>query len=534
MGDAPTLANVATLASPESRADAPARPSPARWHGPLLAYAVLSLLAWGWLYRFWDMAGDDYLWVSQPGHAGGRFTADYWWSALVDDWARRNGRLTDGAVRLVLRPGPWFFPLFAPLMLTGVGLAAGWLLSSDGTRRLGQARWPIGLLVLPTVFWVTPAMGGDAAFWASGAMNYAWPLLGLLLALGGVAQVAVGVPLSRWVLCALVPVVILTALSTEVVMLVPLACTVAVGLTTQQWRSPGLRTLLVAGALGLALHLVAPGLWRRTDIVTESQDGNALDRVLSAWTRSSYALWDRAWPFWLVVILALVAGAWRLTARARALSLAAAVLLGAHVIAVQAVAARLRPGATMSSSLSAHTPWLLLASLLMLAAFATSALALGMSVRHYGVIPLVAWVATVSSCVVPFTAGAYGARAHLIPAALMALTAASLVLSAAGEVRSPQLAAVVLAALLLPSLLWFDRSRVELSRNHDFIADRVTGPLEAAARGETTAVSLPLTPPYRDQTYNYAFRLPRYDGAFRTYFDLPEDVVLTQAKAGAR
>jgi len=68
------------------------------------------------------MSGDDYLLVTQAGDVAGRFSFGDWLGFLAHEWGEVNGRTSDSLLRAVLRPGPWFYPLFAPLMLTATGL----------------------------------------------------------------------------------------------------------------------------------------------------------------------------------------------------------------------------------------------------------------------------------------------------------------------------------------------------------------------------------------------------------------------------
>ena len=167
-------------------------PTPARRRIGIASVLLASLLAWGLLHRHWFLSGDDYLFIADPSSSGGRFSAAYWWASLADDWGNRNGRLADGVLRLVLRPGPWFYPLFAPVMLTAVGTALALLLrTAAGLRRMPVWLLAAGLSVVPMICCLVPALTGDVILWTAAAINYTLPLgmlagsLALLLTLLG-------------------------------------------------------------------------------------------------------------------------------------------------------------------------------------------------------------------------------------------------------------------------------------------------------------------------------------------------------------
>ena len=142
---------------------------------------VASYALWRWLHRYWVMVGDDYLFLDGPR---GRFSVRFWVNALIHDWLHRNGRMADAVLRLVLRPGPWFYPWLAPALLTGLGVAFVLALKKerdDGSVSLWV--WASALLAPPTVLGMCPTMTGDIALWAAATINYVLPTCLVLLAL---------------------------------------------------------------------------------------------------------------------------------------------------------------------------------------------------------------------------------------------------------------------------------------------------------------------------------------------------------------
>ncbi len=491
------------------------------------------MIAWWALHRYWFMAGDDYVHVGQGGHPGGQFTAADWWAALANDWTMRNGRLADAIVRLVLRPGAWFYPLFAPIMLTVGGLAIAW--ATQQARRDNRAPWvwAAGLLLLPVLFWFHPEMAGDGVFWASGAINYALPLSMLIGCIGLLTHLLRGGSIP-WVLMPLVVAwVMLTDAIQEMSSLALFFVTVAVLVT--QWRrmTVQLWTLCGAALSAFVVHMSAPGLWKRAGIIADAAPGSTVERLALAITTSSTILWQRTSLLWLAIMVIFVAVAlWpgRHTRGDRVAAWIAAAAGAAFGLASMAYRTRFVAGRIaengMPVNMVPHT-WLVVVTL----SFAAIAIAVGLHRlrRYWGVVPLLAWAAYIGNCGFVFATGIVGTRAHFPPAVLLALVV--LAMGAAIAERRMEwdraAAALVVAGLLIPAVGWFDQTRVHLWRNWSVVDAQIVTPLEQATGSDDGEVVLPATLPYPELTYLRAFELPSHEKWLKSYYDIGDGVTLT-------
>lgn len=505
--------------------------------GSSLAAALLviaSVGAWWLLHRYWFMAGDDYVHVGVGQHAGGRFTARDWWAALVEDWTVRNGRVADAAVRLVLRPGTWFYPLFAPVMLTGIGVAAAWAALRGRMGRPSVWVWAAGLLLLPTIFWLQPAFAGDGVFWASGAMNYAFPLGLLIASLGVFAHLVSGGDMPWW---AMVPAVLLVVLTDAVQEMSSLAqLFVVLAVVIAGWRRMNAKLWVLSGTAVVTFiaHMSAPGLWKRAGIVADAAPGGTVERLANAVTISSSLLWERTSLLWLPVIglcvlTALRGGAKRLDRIAGWVGAAGAT---SFFLAASIYRSRVSAGTLPAGPLEGVGPYTALVVLTLAVAGIAVALSLWRAVPLLGYVPLLSWVAYFGNCGFVFASGIYGTRAQFPPTVLLALVLFGSVAALARTVRADRVAAAaVIAAMLVPSLAWADATRVRLARNHAFVQSRVITPLREASGVESGAVVIPALPPYPELTYGRAFQLPSLNGWFHAYFDIPGGVELSNPPA---
>ena len=268
------------------------------------------------------MSGDDYLLVTQAGDVAGRFSFGDWLGFLAHEWGEVNGRTSDSLLRAVLRPGPWFYPLFAPLMLTATGLAVGaWLAA---TRPRGDRAWlyPAGLLVVPFLLWLNPSFSGDAVFWTAGAMNYVLPLGAAAAGLAGTVRILGGDDLPwRWVVLTAVGLALTDSLH-EIVS-GALAAVAFVVIVTARGRLP-IKAWVLAGTslVAFAAHMCAPGLWMRSGRVADKAGaGSVVEQLIHSVAVSFNVLWGRTAWIWLGLVAVLVwLGA---TARRRGLVLSA-------------------------------------------------------------------------------------------------------------------------------------------------------------------------------------------------------------------
>lgn len=501
----------------------------------LAGMVVASLAAWWLLHRYWFMAGDDYLHIGIGGHQGGRFTAGDWWRALGEDWRVSNGRISDAVLRLTLRPGEWFYRLFAPLLITGMGLAIGWTAMRGRRSRPALWVWAAGLLTLPTLLWLSPWMAGDAVFWAAGALNYVMPLALLVLCIGVFAHLLSGGDVPWALMPLLVVLVMLTDAMQEMSSLALFLVVVAVIGTQRRSMGPKLWVLCGAAVLAFAVHMSAPGLWKRADLVWGTTTGGPVERLVNAIASSSAILWERTQLLWLVLIglLALLALRRGLGRADRAVAWIAVVSVVGFVLAAGAYRSRFLLASSGTGGgpegLTGHA-----ALVVAMLAFAgvSVALVLLRAQQEVGVVPLLAWVALFGNAGFVFGGGVAGYRAHMPPAALLMLVLLALVARpAARDLRWDRIVAVaVAAAMLMPSLGWFDHARVRLVQNQRFVETQVIPLLEDAARETSGRVVIPLVPPYPELTYGAAFLLPRYNRSLHDYFGIDPRVKLVNPR----
>ncbi len=493
-------------------------PTPARRRIGIASVLLASLLAWGLLHRHWFLSGDDYLFIADPSSSGGRFSAAYWWASLADDWGNRNGRLADGVLRLVLRPGPWFYPLFAPVMLTAVGTALALLLrTAAGLRRMPVWLLAAGLSVVPMICWLVPALTGDVILWTAAAINYTLPLgmlagsLALLLTLLG------GRDLPWWAVGLGAVLVVLTDALQEVTSSAMFLAALAVVVALAGRLGAKLWTLVGAAAAAFAVHMSAGGLWNRSSLVVDNSGDGFLLATLRGMATSVPGLWTRAWPVWLVLIAALALHGLQPGTESpvrRALLTGSGTMLA---LALVCGAYRNRYATLEIAALR----WVLLVDVVTVIAFLAVGFALLKASKSLGHGPLLVWVAFVGSGLFPFASGSLS-RTQFVPLALLTLAALTLAVPWLSRRSSTEASALVALALVTPALLWFDLARVGAAQNRHFVDTRIVAPLEAAAATGALEVQIPELLPHPSMAYSRAFYLERYEQAIADYYGLAD------------
>ena len=475
------------------------------------------------------MSGDDYLLVTQAGDVAGRFSFSDWLGFLAREWGEVNGRTSDSLLRAVLRPGPWFYPLFAPLMLTATGLAVGaWLAA---TRRRGDRAWlyPVGLLVVPFLLWLNPQFSGDAVFWTAGAMNYVLPLGAAAAGLAGMVRVLGGDDLPWWLVGLTAAGLALTDSLQEIVS-GALAAVAFVVIVTARGRLPVKAWVLTGASLAaFAVHMCAPGLWLRSGRVTDNAgSGSVIERLMHSVAVSFSVFWGRVFWIWLGLAVVLV---WLgLTARRRGwLPLAAAAGIGVLGLVATAYTYRAPAGDDTGQALPPQAaPFAALLLVLLPVAFLVVWVVLARDRERLGWVPVVAWAGFVGSNVFVLGSGVAGDRVHFLPAALLLVTVLSLVSALTREVSGRARTGLVGVAWLLlglPSVSWADSAWVGLQANQRFVETEIIQPLKAAAPGSEVVV--PNNLPVPAMSYGFAFLMPRYEEALKVYYDLPRDLRIT-------
>ena len=490
---------------------------------PIALLILGSALAWWWLHRSWFLSGDDYLFIADPGSTRGAFSARYWWDSLQNDWMRRNGRLADGVLRLVLRPGPWFYPLFGPALLTAAGIAMAVTAHLAARARSTQVwMWIASLSLIPLVCWVIPGTTGDVILWTAAAVNYVLPLALLVGSIGLFLLLLDGRNI-RWPLVAAGAVMVaLTDLLQETTSWSMMLVAVAV-LALRRGRLTARLWLLTATALvTFVVHLTAPGLWARSDLIVDSGHHGFLETALRGVAASGAQLVSRTQIIWLALAAMVAVQGLRSSrpTRERVPLVAAAGATGLLVITNTWYSHRVPISADSDPSLTA----VLLAAAPLMLAFLCVGVAFLVTHRSQGPAPLLLWVGLVGSCVLTFASGSTGPRVHFIPTTLLLLILVVLVAPAVGRLAPAQSVALAILLTTVPGALWFDEARLAAAANQRFVSSQIVAPLEAAARGEATSVTIPRSLPRPAFAYRAAFLLDRYETPLRIYYDIPDDI----------
>lgn len=509
-----------------ARAGSPRR-SPA-WLFPALL-TLGSLIVWGVIFRSWIMMGDDYLFMAQFGRPGHDFTFAEWWSALAEDWGVRNGRLADGVLRAVLRPGTWLYPLLAPVMLTATGVAAAWTISlGRDSAGVPLWLWLAGLLAVPVTVWNAPSMAGDAIYWAAGGINYALPLV-LLLCSIGLYAVAIQRPDLHWgwVAAGAVLLVLTDALQ-ELSALALFVITVVVLIHRWGTMTPKLWTLVGSALAAFAVHMSAPGLHQRGDIVAEGAIDSPILALVHSLAWGSSALWAKTSLVWISLVAALAvlaASQWVARPRTARLALTGAIAGAVFSLAASSYLARWLPTRGLVEGTTDKVPaqaWLLM--LIMIATMAVIGLVFLMGAEVFGLATPLLWAGYVGACMPSFAVGVAGSRAQFMPAVLILLVVVSIAFRFLPTRPGVQrlAAAAVIGSMLLPSLLWADAASAQAARNKEFAETEIIGPLLEARESGATRVVVPEKLPFPGLGYAKAFDMERYHEDFRVYYDLPE------------
>ena len=443
-------------------------------------------------------------------------------TSLADDWGNRNGRLADALLRLVLRPGTWFYPIFGPMMLTAVGAAVALLLTAGaGLQRTAVWLLAAGLSVIPLICWLMPALTGDVILWTAAAINYPLPLGMLAASLALLLTVLSGRDLPWWVVCLAAVLIVLTDAMQEVTASAMFSSAMAVVIALRGRLNAKLWTLVGAATVAFAVHMSAGGLWKRAGLVVDISGEPFPSVALRGMATALSNLWYWAWPVWLVLIAALLANALRpgLERRLRFVLLLAACSTLLLVLVCGAYNNRYpAPGIALLR-------WVLLVDAAACVAFIVVAMALFLASTRLGHGPLLVWVAFVGSCVFPFASGALG-RTQFVPLALLTVAAISIILPWLARLSAAEATSVVVVAFVVPAALWLDAARIGAAINRQFVDTRIVAPLETAANTGTREVVIPEVLPRPSMAYSRSFYLERYERAIAIYYGLPEGTLI--------
>ena len=528
------------------------------------------LVYWFVVFRFHLVQGDDYLNAAMSGQPGGRTTFAQWWSNYWLDYTQVNGRATDALVRALLAPGPWLWPLLAPVLFTLVAVLL-WRWAADGVGP-GNGGWRSVLPGAAGASWALialatlPGIGGDALFWMSSAVSYVVSsAISLFVGLRLAAYLR-GEPTRTGQAVATGLAILAAHLLHEVSSFTTAALVASCWFLGGRVGDRRLVGWTCVSAVGLAVQLLAPGFWARFGVFRGARGDPGAVGWLQAVPTGAHHLWLITWPV-LIALVALVGALLTTTAAAgrlpvRSARLAAAVCgLGCTLaVAAMVLRAALFPPASAEVSLPLQAmSWLavallgggLAAAARLLAAdgFRECALAL-VGAAGAALLPVVLGLATVRAFLPTFlwllaatlaAAGAalqprraphtpYGSHTPhgpRTPYGSHTSHARQGDLAASGPVaRRVAIAALACGcAIAVPASALVLAGMAANAKRWQPAALQ----LEEAARGQRTRVSLPASFPRPEYLYVRAFDEARYGGYLRLYYGLPDEVEVTWA-----
>lgn len=514
------------------------------------------LVYWFVVFRFHLVQGDDYLNAGRSGQPGGRTTLAQWWSNYWFDYTQVNGRATDALVRALLAPGPWLWPLLAPVVFTLVAVLL-WRWAADGVGP-GSGGWRSVLPGAAGASWALiaiatlPGIGGDALFWMSSAVSYVVPSAITLFVGLRLAAYLRGEPTRTGQVVATGLAILAAHLLHEISSFTTAALVASCWFLGGRAGDRRLVGWTCVSAVGLAVQLLAPGFWARFGLFRGA--GGDLGSVgwLQAVPTGAHHLWLMTWPV-LIALVALVGAllttttaAGRAPDRSAKLAAAACVLGCALAVATRVLRATLFPPASAEVSLPLLAVSWLAVTLLGggLAAAARRLAAAGF--RECAL----ALVGATGAALLPVVLGLATVRA-VLPTFLWLLAAT---LAAAGPALQPRRAPRTPHGSHTPHARQGDLAASGLAARRVAIAALACGcaiavpasalvltgmaanaerwqpaalQLEEAARGQRTTVSLPASFPRPEYLYARAFDEGRYAGYLRLFYGLPDGVEVT-------
>lgn len=507
-----------------------------RW---LIVVTLVSLLAWWVLFRYWIMQGDDWRFNAVARHPYGRYSFDQWYYLLQHDYFDRTGRMSDSVARALMRPGPWFFPLAAPVIIAwlGVGIAQ-WLERRD---RHPVAVPVLAVCLLPIALVLRPWLNGDSIFWATSFANYALPLAGYLSVAVVLLRHISGVRSSKVMLIAAVPLAYIIPTLHENMSFG--AIMLGIALIVVAWRRLGWYgwLLVVAGFLGAATMLLAPGFrvrFSESNGAVPSGESGMLLRFHRITSGVMTAMQISQVPLALLAIV-LAGELWRrsrqLSGRPRmgfrwlAMSAVASMALLIVMRPIWAAAIRpldgfkkmITPGAIAVGVVGLAAGFIAFCSVL-LAAWLLRSETPGELHGQRVFLSVVAFL----GCGLPAVMSGVSTPRAYFPLALWALIAAAAALIDAGHLRHRIAAAVVSSLVVAITAGWWGYSLVAMRANYEQWRP-VLAQLEHRT-SEPRTIEIPMTLKHSNYQFNHGFDLRVYKRFITTYFALPTSTQLKQ------
>ena len=482
-------------------------------------------LCWLYFYRFWFPGGDDWAFTAITPGPGITYGVDDFFAALWNDWFNRNGRLADGWLRLLLRPGFDFFKVEASVFLVLLGWTITYALRTATKNRL-QLHWAFlaGQLFLPALMLSWSWLTGPILYWAAGFSNYIVPLPGIvlgatLLNLSLSADNRSASKINKGLLLFGSFALILAQISHEQ-MSWSLGIA-AILITTLQFKNLSKQSWFILGAmyLGFAMQMLAPGLWKRRQLYQSALSDFSYEMFIHRIGQNFQIFNSQSLIPWLIIAFSL------LIAAVNSDSKITQARLGSGFIGVVALVSTSQIiGHYLKAPLGTRTLYCyaFFAIYGALAIIITRGIISGLN--YWGWFPVISTAATMGSAAIPLGTGAID-RAYFVPFFFLGLTAFTMCWHAVWTISSRKavIALCLVFAQFAMGLAWFLPLQHGMRKNHHFFYTRIEPAFKAAAAGKLQVVKLPKRLPFVNFAYGYALH-PRYERAFRNYYGIPDNV----------
>ncbi len=496
---------------------------------------VVCYAYWHLMLRWFFLQRDDFWLISITDDPYGRYDLGEflwrWWH----DWSQRNGRSADALVRLLLRPGVPAMTWIAPAVITACCAAIWrWAPGRDRARPgVSIVAMILLLTVLPVLLLTIPSVSGTTVFWAAGIGNYVVPTGLALLAASWLPKP----PRSPGMLLVAVASILLAGALHE------LAAATVFSISHVWWvlnRRSVTRTaamLIVSSYAGLLLGLSGPGRWRRVDALVGEETG--LARWVSAGARFTSELLLQAGPIWGVLLLGVlvaVVTTWRdQNVRHRQWLLIAS---GVAVLAgglAWVLARSWRAGDLRCSQVVPLADDNAVAAVLMLASAALAVVALGVVLvllrTALGDAPVLLGTGALATLPIPMITGLCATRVWF-PPLVWTLTLLGVLLTLLVTRRYlPVLLLITVTAIgVLVAGRFLAIAEPALRANHASF-EQVLEQIPATQQTGTGTITFPEEVPYPAFGKEPVYRLPSIACGFRTYYAVPDAVVLDNGQA---
>lgn len=494
------------------------------------ALLILTYLYWRLMLRWFIVQRDDFWLLSITDEPYGRFDAgEYFWR-WGHDWAQRNGRSSDALVRAMLRPGAAAFSWIAPALLTAASAVLWrWL-----PRQLSRNPVALAMMltVVPLILLVDARISGSTVFWAAGFGNYVVPTAMAVLA----ASWWVRPPRTTVALVAAALSILAASLLHELAALTVFTVANTWWLLNRGRVDRTHRWLIALAYLGVVLAFSGPGRWRRLDTLVGEETG--VFRWLGAAARYTGEILLQTAAVWIALLVVLsvsVAALWaRLSVADRRWLLASTTLAWVGAVAALLLARQWRPTGQTCGSLQPMAAESRVPALLMLIAAVVTLVALAVALLRLrgslGDTPVLLGSGALATLPIPLLTGLCAARVWYPTLVWLGALVAVLLATLVARRLLPVAVLVAAAAVGTLGAGWFAAAaEPALRANHESFA-AVIDQIEGTRADGTGVITFPEDVPHPEYGHAPVFRLPSIACGFRTYYEVPEQVILDNGR----